>query len=211
MDCFKKTLVPIIAIVLLAVLVVIFRSFFMTYIIQPIALLFWVAWRLLASVDQNIYWMILLAACLFLVIRLIPRESDDTFEVTYSYRPPNRVEHWKTLITDAMLGDEDLDALRESLKTLYMSARPQIQGSGPRDLEEIISNSEAPLSRKARHFLFPPEPSGGMFVVVQRFRSMSFVPRGLRRWVGTFMQWDTSPIDEILAQIESELEIRHDK
>ena len=211
MERFKKNLVPVIAIVLLAAVVVIFRSFFMTYIIEPIALLFWVAWRLLASVDQNMYWMILIAACLILVIRLIPTESDNTSPVTYSYRLPNRVEHWKTLITDARRGEEDLEALRESLKTLYMSARPQSEGPGRKSLEELISNREAPLSQKAQHFLFPPEPSEGMGSVVQRFRSFSFVPGGLRRWAGRFIGWDTAPIDEILAQIESEMEIRHDQ
>jgi hypothetical protein len=211
MDRFKTNLVPVVAIVLLAALVVIFRSFFMNYIIQPIALLFWVAWRLLASVDQSLYWMILLAACLILVIRLIPKESPDTFKVTYSYRPPNRVEHWKALITDARLGDEEREALRGSLKTLYMSARPQIDASDAKGLEEMISTTESSLSREARQYLFPPEPSGRMVAVMQRLRSLSFFPKGLRRWAGRFIKWDTAALEEILAQIESELEIPHAK
>jgi len=193
-------------------LIICFRTFLVSNIIKPIAVLLWAVWRIVASVNQNTYWMILIVVCSILVIRLIPSGKDHTPGTAYNYkhRSPNRVEYWQTLVKDAILGEEEIERLRDNLKRLWMSGLVQEKRSDPAELEKLIETGAVPLSRETRDFLFPPKGINGIFSLRQRLDIESFIPKWFRRWAGKFTRQDTASMDEILERMEIEMEITHD-
>ena len=90
---------------LILALGVIFRTFILADIIEPVALMFWAFWRLLSSVDQNVYWVLLVFLCLILAIRTLPPEPEIHPEASYIDRQKNigRVGFWRSKITAASL------------------------------------------------------------------------------------------------------------
>jgi hypothetical protein len=213
MESLKRYLLPFLVIVLLAGLVESFRSFLIAYIAEPIAVSGWTVVRILNSIDQHIYWIVLIAVCVLLVIRLVPRERDNIprSTYTYSYRMPNRVESWKGLIGNAGLGDQDAEALRESLKKLLASALSEKQEPGTKELEELVVSERVRLSPRAKDFLFPSEGSGRKHPHGSWFNIFLFLPERLRKLPGNLAQKDLAALDEILAYLETEMEIRHDQ
>jgi len=213
MDSLKRYMLPFLVIVLLMVLVESFRSFFLAYIIEPISLLCWAVLRILNSVHQNIYWVMLIAVCVILVIHLIPMERDNITRSTYDYRyrSRNRAEHWKRLIANAMYGDKDVEPLRESLKKLLMSTLSENEESGSKDFEETAISKRVSLSPRAMGFLFPSKRSGEESSGGGRSNVFCFTPGWLRERAGKSVQRDAASIDEILEYIETEMETRHDQ
>jgi hypothetical protein len=206
MDRIKAYMFPLLALALLVALVDSFRTFFVTNIIQPIALMCWAIWRIIISVDQSVYWIVLIVVCSIPVLRLIPRDNAHRPKAAYDYKyqTRNRVEYWKTLITDATLGKEDAENLRESLKKLLGSVIPHIEGADPTDLEEATEIEKVPLSPRARRFLLSSNESKYLSII-------SVSPRWLRKWVAKFTARDSTALNEILEWMETEMEISHDK
>lgn len=190
-----------------------FRSFFLTNFIEPIAIVCWAVWRIVASVNQNIYWMILIFVCTLLLIRLIPSGKANSPNPAYTYRhqSPSRVIYWQTLIRDATLGDEKAAYLRDDLKQLILSAFAKNKQSHPMDVAEIIATGKIPLSLKARHFLFPPDRQGRTNPISRWLDIASVHPKWLPGWAGKFARRDTTGISEILECLETEMEIGHDR
>jgi len=213
MDNLKKYILPLLVLSLLASLIVFFRTFLMTSVIEPIALVCWAVWRAASSVNQNIYWIVLIAICLISILRLIPFEDDNqpTSPYDYKYKSPDRIEYWQTMIKDAIWGREETEYLRDSLKKLFISVIAQAERSDPTELEDIIATGKLPLSMVARRFLLPPKGMMGAFSTNHRLNILFIVPRWIRRWAGKFIHPDNTSIDEVLKWMEATLEMDHDK
>jgi hypothetical protein len=216
MDRLKKNMLPFLILIFLMGLAIGFRSFLMVNIIEPVAYLCWAIWRAAASVNQNIYWGILIVICSILMIRLIPSEKDNAagsayHSYHYTYKSPNRVEYWNTLIQNAVLGKDEAEQLRENLKRLLESIIAQDGRSDPTELEKLIETGTVPLSRETRDFLFPPKGMSGISSLRQRLDITSFIPKRFHRWAGKFIRQDTVSMAEILERMEIEMEITHDK
>lgn len=213
MERLTKYIFPLLVLGFLASLVFIFRTFLMSNIIEPIAIFLWAIWRIISSVDQKIYWMILIIICCLPVIRLFPPEKDAITHPAYRYRynSSNRVIYWQTLIMDANLGKDEAEYFRDNLKKLLISAFADIKQPHPIDLEEFIASGMISLSPPARHFLFPPKVMDGLGFTSRLPDITSLLPRWLRKWVGKYFQQNTASIDEILEQIETEMELNHDR
>lgn len=207
MDRLKKNMLPFLILIFLMGLAIGFRSFLMVNIIEPVAYLCWAIWRAAASVNQNIYWGILIVICSILMIRLIPSEKDDTVSSAYhyAYKSPNRVEYWNSSIQNAVLGRDEAEHLRENLKRLLESVIVQGGRSDPTELEKLIETGTIPLSRETREFLIPSEGKR------RKFSVLSLIPKRLRKWAETFMRQGTAPMEEILEYMENEMEISHDR
>ena len=213
MEKFKKTILPFLMLALLVGLFISFRSFLMDYIIQPIALLLWAVWRIISSVDQNIYWIALIVFCTTLVIRLIPSEKDNSPSLAYShtYKPPNRVEYWQTLIDESILGKNKSEYLRNRIKELSMTVISQVEQTAEMDADKMIATGIPSLPPAARQYLFPPNGKDGISSIKDQLDNNVFVPRCLRRWQRRYIQQNTAMLDEILTWMETELEISNEK
>ena len=198
MESLKRYILPFIVLSCLVGMAVDFRSFFMANIIEPIAVLCWAVWRIISSVNQNIYWMILIVICSILVIRLIPPGKAKLSNPAYNYRyiSPNRVEYWQKLMEESILGKEESERFRVNLENLLMS---------------VTAKGRRQLSLKATRFLLPPKESNGAFSLNHHLDIMSLIPKRLRRWAGKFVPQDTTAIAEILDYMEIEMEMSHDR
>src|SRR5512146_734173 len=132
----KYALVLLAGIVL--ALAVLFPETMLRWIIEPIATVFWAAWRVAASVDQSVYWGALIVICAIAAIRLLPHEPNGPGGPARLYKPEARtpVDRWRTLIENAGHGDEQRTALRDNLRALLASSINPRGHSGTGGLEE---------------------------------------------------------------------------
>jgi hypothetical protein len=174
---------------------------------------FWAILRILNSVDQSVYWIVLIGVCLLLALRLIPTDTGSRTKGAYAYtsRADNRILYWQTLIKNDALGDEDGKDLRDSLQKLFIAALPPTERSAPIIWDEFAASRKAPLSPEAWRFLFPTEEPGRAFSTDPRIRIIRLIPRRIRRWAGKFVPGHRALIAEVLAWIETEMEINHDR
>jgi hypothetical protein len=111
-----------VAIVIIAAAAWIFRAFLLTFLIEPIGWLLWAGWRLVASVDRGLIWLIVIVACSLLIIRLVPpdvvgREVDHS-ETSPPWNPGDRIAHWRTWAARSVTDASGTSALRLTLETM---------------------------------------------------------------------------------------------
>ncbi|MCC6146695.1 MAG: hypothetical protein IT308_03930 [Anaerolineaceae bacterium] len=94
-----------------------------TYVIDPTARILWLFYRTLRSIDQEIYWFLLIFSVLLLIFRVLPESKE--FSTRPAYENPNqnqdRILFWETLINAAETDQYDRLRLQRSLQTLSQS------------------------------------------------------------------------------------------
>jgi hypothetical protein len=117
--------VPALAVTIIAATVAAFSGPVVRLILEPLAWLLWAGWRLLASVDQEIWWVILSLVCAVPVIRLFDAQlrSQDVGHSgnTAEPDPGARVTHWMDRAAGMRRGDGGREALRADLESLAAS------------------------------------------------------------------------------------------
>jgi hypothetical protein len=213
MEKFTKNVLPFLILSLLVGFFIGFRSFLMNYIIEPIALLFWAVWRIISSVDQNLYWIALIVICAILVLRMIPSEKDSppSPSYLYTYKPPNRVEYWQTIIDESKLGKHKSEYLRNRIKELMMTVISQVEQPATTELDEIVAAGIPSLPPEAREYLFPSNGEDGTSSIKDQLNPNVFLPRWLRRWRSKYIHQNNAMLDEVLTWMETELEIDNEK
>jgi uncharacterized membrane protein len=213
MDNLKRYMLSLLLLGTLIGLARSFRSFFMTNFIEPIALLCWAAWRIVASVDQSFYWMILIVICAVLVIRLIPMKNDHSTSpaYTYKYESPNRVEYWQTLIRESFFGEEEGERLRGSLEKLFRLVAAKSGRIDPTAWEKNNVRGKLQPSVRAMRYLLPKKEIDETGFLYHKHDVLYLVPRRLRGWAGKFIHQDTHAIKEILEYLETEMELNHER
>ena len=201
----------VLVLIILVGLAVSLRSYLMAYLVQPLALLFWAAWRILTSVHQNIYWVFLIGLCSLLIVRLAlsgkgyaPASAYNEYE-----QPLNLVDAWRTLIDETAPGSKEHANLQESLKKLLCSVLMEDERAASPELAALIASRQPQLSLEAQRFLFPAELKRRAILLRQLQRAIAFAPGWLRPWLRIVIRPDYALIDEILTYIETELELRH--
>ena len=209
MGRYKKFMLPTLLIVLFVILVVSFRSFLRANFIEPIALLLWTLWHVISSVDQHIYWVILIVICSILAIRLLPSGIEDSHESAYSRidQSPSRVDYWQSLIKNAALGSDENERLHDNLKNLLLTVVAQDERAEPVEIEDVIAKGKTPLPLTTQRLLFPQNGTRWKFPVGQQLKFLYLGPRWLRRWTNKFVHQDYTLIDETLRWMEIELEL----
>ncbi len=209
----KKITLPFLVLVLVLSMVTMFRSFLMDELITPTVLLFWGGWRIIAGVDQVVYWIALIIFCAVLVAWLIiSRKVESPNRIyNYSYKPPNRVEHWRTLIDEAILGNNEREQLRQNTKELFISVLAQDERAGTSQADEIRQKELTSLPPAAYQFLYPEGRENQKLSLHFLQNGFLFIPRWLRRWSKKNIRQNHMLIAEILRWMERELEIKDEK
>lgn len=213
MDSLNRTVLSILILVLFVSLVISFRSFLLTNIIEPIALMCWAVWRIVSSVDQNALWIILIVFCSILVIRLVLSGKGTPPSSAYPDldSSPNRVEYWRTTIKDSALGKKESECLRDNLKELLITVLAEAERSDSADLEEIVAKGQVSLPLAAQRFLIPQKAKREKYSLFHQLNVKYFAPRWLRIWTMKLFRQDNTLTDEILRWMEAELEISYEK
>ncbi len=101
----------------------IFQSSVSKYFVQPVALAFWAAWRIILSINQEIYWSGLIIVGLLLALRLAPTRGQAPSRYQYDEhpKPVPELEKWYSLLTSAPYQASDSLEVNEYLHRLFAS------------------------------------------------------------------------------------------
>lgn len=190
-----------------------FPSFATAYVVKPIAILLWAAWRIASSLHQSVYWSFLIVLCLTLMIRLLPAGRNRAPSPPYEYKHESstRVERWQVLLNDSVSGDDESAALREGLRKLLASMISPGAPSTPLDLKEALASTRTSLPPAAQAYLFPSSVNRKRWSDRYGEYILSRTPNGLRRWLGKPGGPDQAAIDELLQWMESYMEVKSDR
>ncbi len=178
------------------------------YLVRPVAISLWAIWRIIISVDQGVYWILLVALCSLLMIRVFsasdhraPPASDEPAAKKQS----TRVDHWRQQFRSAARTAEGDAALRASLRSLLADTIRQADRPVGPDLGEALATRHITLPPRIRRYLELEDGSD-----LQPSRSFSLRSL-LRQWLGMPPRQDDATIDEVLRWMETALEITNDK
>ena len=101
----------------------IFQSSVLEYIVRPVALAYWAAWRIILSINQEIYWSGLIILGLLLALRLVPKQGKAVSRYQYQEhpKPVPDVEKWYCLLTSAPYQASNALEVNENLLRLFAS------------------------------------------------------------------------------------------
>jgi hypothetical protein len=195
-------------------LVFLFRSFLLENFLRPVALVLWLLVRTVQSVDQQVYWYVLIASAVIYAFVRFSRELNDT--------PPDpppetnvtleNINLWRVLIpfdTDP-IGKSDIlkQNLGKMLATIYTSRQSEAVHW---EIDEALRLGRIPLPKSIYTFLFPADPSGDDPSLRRIPQKVLRVPETLaRRWSGRDEAQYYRSIEEVLAFMESSMEKKHD-
>jgi hypothetical protein len=181
------------ALLLLAGLAFWNRAFFITFFIEPIARILWLIYKTLLSVDQEIYWALLILFTLLLAIGMFSdhRKSNIRSAYQYSVQENDRVVCWETLLKSAERSESDRLVLQRNLETLQRSISAQ-----------SIRNDE-------RGILMPPPKIGFQQRIQAAWKSFPLSKIGQRKRIHQATELEKS-VDRILQLMEAQLEVHHD-
>ncbi len=117
--------------ILLIVSAIAGQDFLFTNLIQPVASMAWLIIRTFLSVDQAVYWTLLILIGAVIGIRLIPslRNPPSIHKSYSSSRLVDRAAYWNDLIRSAGDDQRSREELQHELEKLSISAELVVDGS----------------------------------------------------------------------------------
>jgi hypothetical protein len=193
---------------------VLFRFYLFEYIVRPVAVVLWVLWQIVLSVDQRVLWgLLIFSAVSYAVQRLvrIPSGSAEQTPRPDSNATLDRVRYWRTSIlytTDEIERPNILKHdLEQMLVAVYASKQPE---TSRLEIYKALRLLQFPLPEHIYAFLFPAEPSGSKRSIKQILQTFWQTPkRWARRRAGRDVAEYYNSIEDVLTLIESTLEINY--
>ena len=215
----RRTIIVILSAGLALLLAFTFRVFLLENVVRPIALIFWLFWRVLQSIDQRVFWSVLLfAALMFAFIRLSAQALGEI--------PPPPVQHYNAILANIEIlrnsirmtserGEEGLQVnlLKQNLVDMLVSLYTASQPDRPHwQVLEDLKAGRIPLPDSIHAFLFPPKVVLARPSLRQTLRRLWQAPaRWADRRSGRAAAAYMHSLDEVLTYMETSLEIAHDK
>jgi hypothetical protein len=194
-----------------------FPAFVQDNFVIPIALVLLLAWRIVQSVDQHVYWVALIFAVVaYALIRLFrwayggdtvgPTQSLDSNAVL------KQISDWQTSIR---LSGFEIDpsnwlerSLARMLVDLYASKQLHVTKY---EIYSALEQRQMPLPEPVYTFLFPAQSSGAKRSIKQLFRHWRGIPRRqFRRWTGREKTEYYQRLEQALKFMESVMENEDD-
>lgn len=128
-----RTLISIFLILLLGLIVIFLRSYFYNNLVEPIVYFIWLIIRILLSIDQEVFWVILILLVTFIALWILPKEQPKKIRSSYLYsnKTENRVAYWKIKFQSADKYAYSRESLQQNLEDLEISiTNPQGKNIG---------------------------------------------------------------------------------
>jgi hypothetical protein len=190
-----------------------FPSFIQDTFVTPLALVLWLVWRILQSVDQKIYWILLVCSVLIYFLTRLYRSIPEppAFEkasATYPNAALERIDYWKTLIQLTAMETSApsimQDSLAKLLAALYASRQPD---AVLYEIYDALKLRQVPLPESIGVFLFPEKTTGVRRSFKRRLQAVWNVPRRqIRRWTGRETADYYQTLEQVIDYMESILE-----
>jgi hypothetical protein len=187
-------------------LILVSRSFLYANFVQPIALFLWAAWRVMASINQSVYWTLLLAGGMLPLIWMMFSTKGPAARSAYHQEPlpPGRVEHWELMLAGANGSQKDRERLLEEWDRLLQS----VEARASRSDANGVSGADPDRTESqqgASHFTARPAPVRQRAAQIPGL--LQFLPESLQRRLTHDTKTDDRWIREHLRWMESELDI----
>ncbi len=194
-----------------------FPAFIQDNLVTPIALVLWLFWRILQSIDQAMYWILaILLALGYFLFRLIRWSQGPIVFEQFSSPDENamleRIGYWRSSIHLSGLDTVKPHTLERELgmmlAALYASKQPE---SVQFEIYDDLKRRAIPLPEPIYAFLFPVEATGSKHSIQQILRHLRDWPRKqVRRWTGREKAAYYQSLEQVITFLESELENQHD-
>lgn len=201
----------------------VFQRFLLANLVLPAALVVWLLLRItVLSIGQEVYWWALIFLIVLLAIfRLIWASGvSEPHQVSQSNATLDRVQHWQDSIRSNVHRTGDDFTFRRDLSWLLTSLyASRQQGFANYQIREALLKHEIPLPERVYSFLFTNEPATPrqtffkhpIGASIQLVNAMRMAPRRwIRRWSGREKAEYYNAIDELLALMETSLEMKSD-
>lgn len=205
-----KRYLPVLLLLILLGLVFTFPSFLFNFLIKPLAVILWAAWRMVLTVDQSTYWLILMLLCLLLMVRFVSLDKKRAIPPAYHYKtgPVSRIEYWQGIIEKSLSGSEENSDLRDSLEKLVLSALAASQHHAVDGLE-VASTESISLPPEVARYLSSLQKKHGLSPF---YKHLNFLNgKAFRKRTKNSLQPVDASMDEVLRWMENYLEINHDR
>jgi hypothetical protein len=191
------------------------RSFLLDNLIRPLALVLLLLKRAVQSVDQQMYWYVLIAsAVLYLFVRFArtltepPPEPPVESNVTL-----DSINQWRVLIPLADEAAERPNILNQNLgrilTTIYSSRQPD---AAHWEVDEALRLRRIALPESIYAFLFPARPDADEPPFRRTVRAVLRAPQTLaRRWTGRDAAEYYRSIEDVITFMEFSMEKKHDQ
>jgi hypothetical protein len=209
----RRTSLIILLFVLLLILVLLFRSIIMANVVTPLALVVWVAWRTVLSVDQKIYWGMLIFSAFFYVFYRLAVEPAvvDKTRPSGSNATLENVRYWRNSILFTSDEIEQANLLKRSLgEMLARMYGTQQNEAASFEIYDGLKRHQIPLPEHIYNFLFPDESSGSGLSIMKVLQTILDTPRiYIRRWTHRDVVEYYRSIDEVLTFMEAFMEVNY--
>ncbi len=195
-------------------LVFFFRGFILDNFVRPLSLLVWLFGRTVLSLDQMIYWILLIISImLYAFFRNFRRSPNASFTPSPdSNTTLEKINHWRIVIP---LTIDEIDSpnilkqnLGKMLTVIYTSREPE---SAHWEVDEALRQRRIPIPESIYGFLFPAEPAAEAPSLLRMAQDILRAPGRLaRRWSGRETAGYYRSIEEVLTYMESLMEKKHD-
>ncbi len=203
---------------LLLCLGILFRSYLLEYLVQPVAILFMVLWRVIRSVHQGVYWGLLSFSALtyasyqLFFRRLKKPPAHEEPRPSGTNVTLENVRYWRTMI---LVTQDEIDKpnilkreLREMLASVLANKQP---GSSTVEMYNALKQHKIRLPENIYAFLFSEGSPVPRRTIVQILRVLWQAPL---RWVGRGKSREVADyhrsIEQVIAYMESCMEIQND-
>ncbi len=196
---------------------VLLRAVLLEYVVTPIALLLLYIWRIITSVDQEVYWGALVFAALVYgayeifqrrkkrpaALQTAPSDNNATLE---------NVGYWRAMILITRDEIEKPNILRREMGKMVASMlAAKFGGVSPVDTINALKQRQIPLPEPVYAFLFPDESPRPRRTFQQALQALWQAPRNwIRRWTGRDWAEYQETIEKVIAYMETSMEIENE-
>lgn len=201
---------------LLLLVGVLFPSFIQDNFVTPIALVLWLFWRILQSVDQKIYWAVLVFSVVTYFFTRLYRSIQEPPAVERtplagSNATLERINQWQLSIRlmtiETSTSSIRDDSLGKLLAALYASRQPE---AVPYEIYDALKLRQIPLPESIYVFLFPDESASARSPFKRLLQAIRDAPRKrIRRWTGREEADYYLALEQLIDFMESVLEHKY--
>ena len=204
----------ILGLILLAGLL--FPSFIQDNFVTPIALVLWLFWRILQSIDQKIYWVLLVFSVVTYFVARLYRwiQEPPALEITSpsgSNATLERINQWKLSIRLMTIETSTSSVLEDSLGKMLAALYASKQSEAVQyEIYDALKRRQIPLPESVYTFLFPDESAGAKWSVKRLLQAIRDAPRKrIRRWTGREEADYYRALGQVIEFMESVLEHKY--
>jgi len=213
----RRAALVILGVGVILLLCFVFRSFVLETFVTPLAVVFWMFWRVLISIDQVYYWGLFVVAILAYLAYLFVRSPQrwDSFERAQAGAANAILENVKFWRLAILLNADEFDRpnllknnLGKMLVTVYNLKQP---GTTFLEIHERLKQKQIDLPKNIYTFLYAGEETPPRLSLVKVLRSIRQAPaRWLRHWSGRDLADYYQTVADVIAFMESLMEMDHD-